>query len=92
MLAAATAVFLLGVYMQGDGFCSADETAANAVITALLVAVVGLAAVALTVLRRKYRGVRAAALAGWCASLLPAYVLLELAMRYEASVAPGCPM
>ncbi|KHD73650.1 hypothetical protein MB27_33275 [Actinoplanes utahensis] len=85
-------MFLLGVYMQGDGFCNPEETAVNALIMAVMVAVVGLAAVALSVLRRRYRGVRSAALAGWSATLLPAYLLLECAARYVASVPPGCPM
>jgi hypothetical protein len=92
VLAVATGVFFLGMCMQGDGFCNPDETAVNALIMALMVAVVGLTAVALSVLRRRYRGVRAAALAGWSVTLLPAYLLLEYAGRYVASVAPGCPM
>ncbi|GAA4605578.1 hypothetical protein BJY16_005447 [Actinoplanes octamycinicus] len=91
VLAAAAGIFLLGNYMRSDGLCSPDETAVNALITALLVAVVGLAGVALSVLRRRYRGVRAAALGGWALTLLPAYLLLEVATRYVASVAPGCP-
>ncbi|MFD1364999.1 hypothetical protein [Actinoplanes sichuanensis] len=90
-LAAATAVFLLGVHLQSDGFCSADETAVNAFVMAVMVAAVGLTAAALSVLGRGYRGVRLAALAGWAATLLPAYLLMAWAMRYVASVHAGCP-
>ena len=92
VLTVATGVFFLGTFMQSDGLCNSDETAVNALIMALMVAVVGLAAMALSVLRRRYRGVRAAALVGWSVALLPAYLLLEYAGRYVASVAPGCPM
>ena len=93
VLAAATGVFLLGIHLQSDGFCNSEETAVNALLTALMVAVVGLAAVALgLLLRRRYRGVRIAASAGWSATLLPAYLLLEYAGRYVASAAQGCPM
>ncbi|MFC4063673.1 hypothetical protein [Actinoplanes subglobosus] len=92
VLGAATAVFLLGIHLQGDGVCSPDETAVNAFIVAAMIAVVGLTAVALTVLRSRYRGVRVAALAGWCATLLPAYLLMDWSMRYIASTSSGCPM
>lgn len=92
VLAAATAVFLLVNYMQGDGLCSPDETALNTAVMASMVAFLGLAAVPFSVLRKKYRGVRAAALLGWIASLLPALLLFLIAVRYVASVTPGCPM
>jgi hypothetical protein len=92
VLMAAVGVFLLGLYMQGDGICNPDETAANALTAALVVAAAGLVVVALSVLRRRYQGVRVPALAGWSLALLPAYLLLEHAMRHVASVAPGCPM
>jgi hypothetical protein len=92
VLTAATAVFLLVNYMQSDGFCSPDETSANAAVMASVVAFLGLAAVPFSVLRKKYQGVRAAALLGWIASLLPALLLLLIAARYVASVRPDCPM
>jgi uncharacterized membrane protein YhiD involved in acid resistance len=90
-LATATAVFLLVNYMQSDGFCNPDETAANAVVMTSGVAFLGLAAVLFSAFRKKYQGVRTAALLGWAASLLPALLLLLTAARYSASVAPGCP-
>jgi hypothetical protein len=85
-------VFLLVNHIQSDGFCNPDETAANAIIMASMVAFLGLAAVLFNLLGRRYRGVRAAALLGWTASLLPALLLLLIAARYVASVTPGCPM
>lgn len=92
VLAAATAVFLLVNYIQGEGICNPERTAANAIVMAATVAFLGLAAVPFAVLGKRYRGVRAAALLGWTASLLPALLLLLIAARYIASVIPGCPM
>lgn len=92
VLAVATAVFLLGNYVQGDGLCNPEETAANAAVMAFMVAVLGLTAVLLSVFGRKFRGVRAAALLGWIASLPLTLLLLLIARQYVASVIPGCPI
>lgn len=91
VLASATAAFLLVNYIQGEGLCNPERTAVNAIVMASTVAFLGLAAVPFTVLRKRYRGVRAAALLGWTASLMPALLLLLIAARYVASVIPGCP-
>ena len=91
VLAIATTAFLLVNYGQGDGICNPEKTAENATVAALLVAFLGLVTVLFSALRTRYRGARVAALLGWAASLLPACLLLLIAVRYAASVTAGCP-